>query len=202
MTSDEKPKNLSGTIRLLNRLVEDREICADYYSPTKPKIYRLPETFVLKELQLKHEYLCSQLYVACELTGKVQWWKVSEEDSDFKIKPDREMIYNGKVIFWEIDRGTEDYKVIREKIARYVALSQSDRDKRFYVCFTTVTQLDRFGKTKRADTKRADSILNLIDEVKRSNQFMVTPHNWAVKYTEDEPFMTFTSPMGISLDDI
>lgn len=204
MTSAQKPKNLSGTTRTLNKLVEDKQISVDYYSPTKPKVYRLPDVFSLKELQFKHEFLCSQLYVALELTGNLDWWKVPNDYDEFGLKPDRQMIYGGKIFFWEVDRGTEDYyteKGIKGKLDRYVALSKSRPDRRFHVCFTTSTQLDKFGKVKRTAERRAATILEIIESYERANQLMVTTHDWAIAHTEYKPFMTYSNPLGVSLLD-
>lgn len=159
------------------------------------KLYFLPERTVIKEVKLKHELLCGDLYVAFELTGNLNYWHAIEEPDPFGIKPDRQMIYDGKIVFWEVDRGTEDYYTetgIKGKIERYIALSKSRPDRRFHVCFTTIDN-------KQTAQRRAQTILELIDSYERGNQFMVTLHKWAVEFPDLAPFMTFLNPQGVSI---
>jgi hypothetical protein len=184
-------------------MVDEGEIKASNHAYNL-KVFCLPKTTLLKDTKLKHELLCGDLYVVLELTGKLPYWNEPQEADEFGIKPDRRMIYDGKIVFWEVDRGTEDYyteKGIQGKIERYIKLSQSDRDKRFHVCFTTITQYDNFGKIKCTAENRAETILNLIYSYARGDQFMVTTHNWAINHIEFAPFMTFSNPMGVSISE-
>src|SRR5687768_11379285 len=75
LISEVKPKNLSGTTRLLKEMAEGKELRVITYSPTDPQLYHLPARSALKELKLKHELLCGNLYVAYELTGQLDWWE-------------------------------------------------------------------------------------------------------------------------------
>lgn len=177
------------------------EVSFDYFSPTKPKYYRLPETTALKELQLNHEHLIGQLYVALEVSGILQWWEM-KQIPEYKLKPDAASIINGLVIFWEIDTGSEDYAVIKSKIERYLKMSQENPEQRFNVCFTTNTQFDRVGKIKRTAQARAKGVLNLINDYQRADQFLVTTHDYALKYLDKEAFCSHKNPMGISLLDL
>ncbi len=176
-------------------MVDDGELAIDYYSQSLPTIYRLPTTTGLKELKLKHELLCGNLYVAFELTGKLDWWEAIQDYDSFGLKPDRQMIYEGKIVFWEVDRGTEDYftdKGIKGKIDRYIALSKSRPERRFHVCFTTVDN-------KQSAETRAGTILELIKSYNRCDQLMVTLHKWAVEMPDLAPYMTLSNPMGVSI---
>ncbi len=167
------------------------------------ELYFLPTTTAIKEGKLKHEKLCGDLYVAYELTGNTPYWHAPEDYDAFGLKPDRQMIYNGRIVFWEVDRGTEDYhteKGIKGKLDRYIALSRSQPDKRFNVCFTTIDQYDLKGKLKRSAEARAEAILNLIATYNRADQFLVTTHKWAVKMPDLACFLSPKNLMGVSLD--
>ncbi|CAN5361115.1 hypothetical protein BH10ACI1_BH10ACI1_02710 [soil metagenome] len=160
----------------------------------KLKVFCLPITTLLKDLKLKHELLCGDLYVAFELTGFLNFWDEPQDWDEFGLKPDRRMIYDGKIVFWEVDRGTEDYytdKGIKGKLDRYTKLSRSRPD-RFHVCFTTIDN-------KTNAERRAETILELINSYKRGDQFMITLHKWAVEMPDLASFLTFTSPMGTSI---
>jgi hypothetical protein len=148
------------------------EIKVITYSPTDPQVYHLPTTSGLKELKLKHEILCGNLYVAYELTGRLVWWKAPLDYDSFGLKPDRTMIWDGKLVFWEVDRGTEDYHTergIKGKLDRYTALARANPGRNFFVCFTTTP-------AKQSAEARCQAILDLITTYGRSDQFMVTLH--------------------------
>lgn len=175
-------------------MIDAKEIkCSTH--PYGLKVYCLPDTTLLKDAKLKHDLLCSDLYVAYHLTGNLNYWEEPKDYDEFGLKPDRQMIYDGKIVFWEVDRGTEDYvsvKGITGKLDRYTALSKSRPDRRFHVCFTTVDN-------KQSAESRASGILDIIDSYERGDQFMVALHKWAVEMPDLRSFMTYKNPMGISI---
>jgi Replication-relaxation len=195
LTSEAKPKNLSGTTRLLKEMARQGELKVITYSPTDPQLYHLPVTGGLKQLKLKHELLCGNLYVAYDLTWRLNWWEAPLDYDSFGLKPDRRMIWDGRLVFWEVDRGTEDYHTergIKGKLDRYAALAHQNPDRKFKVCFTTT-------QAKQSAEARCQAILDLITSYDRGDQFMVTLHKWAVAMPDLACFMTASNPMGVSL---
>lgn len=185
-------------------MVRDGELAADYFSPTVPEYYRLPETRALSKNHLPHESLIAELYTALELTGALGTWEIRRETDAFGLKPDAVCVYQGKIIFWEVDRGTEDYltpKGIKGKLDRYLRMSKANPDVRLYVGFTTVSQFDRFGRLKRSDLARAKGILGLIETYQRADQFFVSTHDYTLKYAGGAAFSTCLNPMGIAISD-
>ncbi len=198
MTTKSKPSNLSGTIRLLKRMVEDGVIRSSYYSPTDPELYFLPAIRALTEYQIKHEKLCGDLYVAYENTGAMKHWEVPagyEEMEKLGLEPDRQMLLNGVICFLEVDRGTEDYftkKGILGKVQRYIELARLHPGKRFHVIFTAIDG-------KQTAKARCSRILELLEDYPRGNQFLTLPHRWAVSEPLGAVYMSPKSPMGLAL---
>ena len=185
-------------------MANDGIIGVDYFSPTMPEYYRLPETRALSKNHTPHEDLVEQLYTALELTGALGTWKVPTEPDEYRLKPDAICVYQGKIIFWEVDRGTEDYltpKGIKGKLDRYLQMSKANPELRLYTGFTTVSQFDRFGKLKRTDIARAKGILELINTYGRADQFFVSTHNYTIRHADQRAFSTYLNPMGIAIAD-
>ncbi len=182
----------------MNRMVEDKLIKKKYYSPTTPELYFLSETKALDEYKLKHEKLCADLYVAYELSGKMEYWECPtdyEENITLGLKPDRQFKLNGKICFLEADRGTEDYytpKGIQGKLDKYIQLSQMKPDKRFYVIFTTID-------AKQTAKARSQALLDLFSDYRRGDMFMTTLHRWAVNEPLEAVYLSGLNPMGIAI---
>ena len=195
LTSKINPPNLAGSIRILKRMAEDKELKVKAISPTDPEYYCLPKIRALSRFNHLHERLCADLYVAFDITGKLQYWEKPEDYDEYVelgLKPDRAMILDGVLCFWEVDRGGEPYKVIQAKVEKYIQLSRLHPDKRFHVIFTTIDD-------KQTAKSRCAAILDLLAEYKRGDQFLTTPHKWAVEEPLNPVFLSPLNPMAISL---
>jgi hypothetical protein len=184
-------------------MVKDKEIQFDDYEG-RPRLFRLPTTIYLKETKLKHEMLCSQLYVLLETTGKQTVWQVPKGKAE--LIADRQSVYNDNVILWEIDRSTEDYPDIRSKVRRYLDLAKrladtadDPKEAWFYVCFTTIDQYDKFGNLKWSAAKRVQGIFTIFHEEGMMKQCLVSTNDVAM---QSLLFASPTYPDGIHLDDL
>ena len=199
MTSKTNPPNLAGTIRLLKRMAEDGVIKCKSLSPTTPDYYHLPKTRALSLHGHKHEKLCGDLYVAFETTGQLHYWDKPEDYEEYEtlgLKPDRAMILTGgEICFWEVDRGGEVYRIIQQKVEKYIQLSRLHPDKRFHVIFTTIDD-------KQTAKSRCAGILDLLEDFRRGDQFLTLPHRWAVEEPLNPVFMSPLNRMGITLGQV
>jgi Replication-relaxation len=199
LISKTKPANLAGTIRLLKRMAEDGEVKCTTLSVIDPEYYCLPKVIALNRHSHLHERLCGDLYVAFELSGQLHAWEKPEDYEEYKtlgLKPDRSMVLsNGTIVFWEIDRGGEVYRIIKEKVDKYVKLSRSHPAQRFHVVFTTIDD-------KQTAKSRCAGILSLLEDFKRGDQFLTLPHAWAVTEPLNPVFLSPLNPMGIALADV
>jgi hypothetical protein len=176
-------------------MVKKGELKLVHFSSTAPEIYFLPTTTAIREYRVKHEKLCGDLYVVYELTGCLDYWYAPEDYDSYGLKPDRQMIYLGKLVFWEVDRGTEDYftaKGIKGKLDKYVQLSKDNHQRRFYVIITTIDN-------KQTALKRCETILELITTYNRADQFMTSTHEWVMNHPDKSPFLTPNNLMGVSI---
>lgn len=155
------------------------------------RVYCFPKTKLLSDQGLEHEKLCGDLYTAFH----PDYWKCPAEADDFGIKPDRIMIHFGKLVFWEADRNTEGYLTrIREKLEKYVQLSESNPEKRFHVIFTTVDY-------RQSAESRCKGLLEMFQTFKRGDQFLTTKHEWACKFPDGAAFLSPISLMGVAIKD-
>jgi hypothetical protein len=180
-------------------MAEDGELKCTNLSVIDPEYYCLPKVIALNRHSHLHERLCGDLYVAFEISGQLHAWEKPEDYDEYEslgLKPDRSMVLsNGTIVFWEIDRGGEVYRIIKEKVEKYVKLSRLHPTQRFHVVFTTIND-------KQTDKSRCQGMLDVFEEYKRGDQFLTLPHRWA---TEDPLGAVFLSPKnegGISLLDV
>ncbi|HXQ38411.1 MAG TPA: hypothetical protein VN843_30705 [Anaerolineales bacterium] len=102
------------------------------------------------------------------------------------------VLTNGEIVFWEIDRGGEVYRIIKDKVEKYIKLSRLHPDKRFHVVFTTIDD-------KQTAKSRCSGILDLLEDFRRGDQFLTLPHKWAVNEPLEPVFLSPVHPMGIAL---
>lgn len=148
--------------RLLSRMAADGQIRVTKIHQNAPLFFHLSETKAPTLQGFQHELAAANLYVAYETTGKLEQWYTEphEEYLSIGLKPDRASVIDGRIVFWEVDRGTEILAVIREKVERYIRLSQLHPERRFYVVFS-------------APKGRAKSILlDVLTDFRRGNQFL------------------------------
>jgi hypothetical protein len=91
-----------------------------------------------------------------------------------------------------VDRGGEVYRIIKEKVEKYIKLSRLHPDQKFQVIFTTIDD-------KQTAKSRCAGILDLLEQYKRADQFLTVPHTWAVTEPLNPVLMSPLHPMGISL---
>jgi hypothetical protein len=175
---------------------EGKELKCKTISPIDPEYYCLPKIRALSRFNHLHERLCADLYVAYETSGQLSHWEKPEDYDEYVelgLKPDRAMVLkDGTLCFWEVDRGGEPYKTIRSKVEKYIKLSQLHPGKRFHVIFTTIDD-------KQTAKSRCAAILDLLEEYKRGDQFLTTPHAWALNEPLGQVFLSPLHPMGVAL---
>jgi hypothetical protein len=180
-------------------MAESKELKCTSLSPIDPEYYCLPKIIALNRHSHLHERLCGDLYVAFELSGQLHAWEKPEDYEEYEtlgLKPDRSMVLsNGTIVFWEIDRGGEVYRIIKEKVDKYVKLSRLHPDHRFQVVFTTIDD-------KQSAKSRCAGILSLLEDFKRGDQFLTLPHHWATEEPAGAVYISPLHPMGISLTDV
>jgi hypothetical protein len=177
-------------------MTEDGLIKCKTISKIDPEYYCLPKVVALNLHSHLHERLCGDLYVAYETSGQLHAWEKPvdyEEYETLGLKPDRSMVLtNGTICFWEVDRGGEVYRIIREKVEKYIQLSRLHPDQRFHVVFTTIDD-------KQTAKSRCAGILDLLEEHRRGDQFLTLPHKWAVYEPLNPVFLSPKNRMGVAL---
>lgn len=133
-----------------------------------------------------HELDCVDFLVALvaalrpETDRLIHWdYKWSEEELEQyavknKIYFDRRFILDAYLYFLEVDNGSKSLKAIREQLERYVNLSLAFPAERFTVLYTTQKY-----RTTSAEA-RLQSVLRILAEMKRGNQFLVALHSHAM----------------------
>jgi len=142
-----------------------KEIKRQSYDLTVPDFFMLPSTNRLKGFdRYKHEQAAGDLFVT--FNSFIEAW--SFEPAIGKDRGDRGMIYQGKIIYFEVDRCTEGFGVIEEKIENYIRYARETRE-RFHVVFSLL-------ESELVVMNRAKKMLELFEDKKRGNQFLVANH--------------------------
>ena len=129
------------------------------------------KTPALKEQNYKHDFKVFDIYVALRKTGlPITWTAKSTQKDGFRYDASFE-IY-GKQFYLEVERGTQGIKDIEEKVNAYLKLAG-----RFYVIFTVEDyRPNPFAPIVKFKQKTAYEILDFLEDVRRGNQFTVSPH--------------------------
>lgn len=180
-------------------MAEDEELKCKNLSAIDPEYYCLPKTTALNLHSHKHERLCGDLYVAYETSGQLHAWEKPQDYEEYEtlgLKPDRSMVLtNGMIVFWEVDRGGEVYRIIKDKIEKYIKLSRLHPETKFHVVFTTIDD-------KQTAKSRCAGILDLLEDFRRGDQFLTLPHKWAVDEPLEPVFLSPKNPMGVGLNNV
>lgn len=142
-----------------------KEIKRQSYDLTVPDFFMLPSTNRLKGFdRYKHEQAGGDLFV----TFKPFFSGWSFEPAIGKDRGDRGMIYQDKIIYFEVDRCTEGFPVIEEKVENYIRYAR-ETGERFHVVFSLL-------EDQATVMNRAKKMLDLFEDKKRGNQFLVANH--------------------------
>ena len=123
------------------------------------------------------DFLVSLVNALRPETDRLSHWdyKWSEEELEVypvknKIYFDRRFVLDDYLYFLEVDNGSKSLKAIREQLERYVTLSTQLPNERFTVLYTTQNY------RKLTADNRLLSMLRILGEMKRGNQFVVALH--------------------------
>lgn len=159
-----------------------------------PDLWALAGDYQPSKHNWEHEIDRGDLYVAFKKTGKVQVWNSKWDTDEWKdfarkvgVKYDCRMELEGvnQTIFFEVDRGGMSPKTLKDKMQSYIELAEVVSDP-FIVILTLQS---RYGNLRA----RAESILDMLETLKRGRQFLITPHGKIVENPLGDVLVPYTN---------
>lgn len=125
----------------------------------------------LKEQNYKHDFKVFDIYVALRKTGLPMTWTARSTQKD-GFRFDASFTIYGKQFYLEVERGTQGIKDIDQKVKAYLKLPG-----RFYTIFTVEDyKPNPFAQIEKTAKDYGMEILDYLEETRRGNQFVVSPH--------------------------